>query len=106
METHLATFNPDEREERYYELFCIAILKGVEMSEKTEEELDKKHEGMVKDFLDAKPLTELEKAIKKQDDAKSSAAILSTKKGGMMPDGTPRYVTPEQIDPLTGKYKK
>ncbi len=100
------------RRKAIYELFATAVLAGINLSEKTDEKVDEASKRVLEEHFANKPEREetseegeVVGTMKKHAKERDYAAKLSTQKGGMMPDGTPRFVTGAEIDPLTGKYK-
>ena len=94
---------------KMFELFSIAILKGVELAEVNNERLDKVFEDQIKAYAkkdEEEKSKQFENKIMGNNafEAKDKAARLSV--ANPSPDGLPRFVTPDQIDPDTGKIKK
>ena len=87
---------------QFYELFAMAILEGIKLSEKTEEALDYDMDQRVKGIKK----TDIERNMIKYDKEADAAARLQVANNQVMPDGTPRFVSGTDLDPVTGEYIK
>jgi hypothetical protein len=91
-----------QQSEKAFELFAMAVLQGVELSELNDERLD----GIFKEQIDKAEKKEFENYIMGggANKAKNTAAIMSASPAGKTKDGLPRFATPDEFDPKTGKY--
>ena len=112
IEMHQSTLPLKHRRKAIYDLFAVAILTGIKLSEQTSEQVDivnkwllDEHFEKPKSSIITAPTNTIAETMKKHGKESEYAAKLSTQKGGQMPDGTPRFATADQFDPKTGEYK-
>lgn len=85
------------------ELFSIAVLEGIKKAELMDERLDDKLAETAAKQLEKQAIRD---SLSQNMKGKTLAANMSMN-NPLMKDGGPRYVTPDMIDPLTGKpYKQ
>lgn len=86
----------EQKEAEVYQVIAVGVMEGINMAQ----ELYNKVEVVE----DVKQPSKIEENMLKHRKAKEAAAKLNVHHG-LAPDGKPRFCTPDQFDPTTGKYK-
>ena len=88
----------ESKNDDWYNLMAVAVMEGIKLAQTLYNQLEESKKK-------PEEKTEVQRNLDKHSKTREYAAKLSLGKNGKMPDNTPRFVTPDMIDPITGKYK-